>query len=1812
MNKIKTTSHRVYHLVSAFIIFVPILISFGCSNAMVGFGPGVDVENPLGIVEDLENGDYVNGQIILSGTAEDDVKIKSVTAQISGETLTASLEQGTITDWEIPVDTTLWPDGEYTIVFTITDDSGRTGETRLLLYFDNTPPTVLVTSGEGITDDGASTKTPTISGEAYDYPFSRLESVTATVVSGSAEAGTVEGKNGWQFPLSTWGTGTYRVRITARDMAGNENEYLYHIYGLPGGTQIEDLAEADAGLTEISFSEYRQDDQEVVVDLSQDEPNVVVSNPSSGIVVGGSAAAVGYIEDDDEVDTDSVEISMDDGTTWESIASSQIEGSTTFVRWSYDLSSLANGNYVLKVRAADANKPIGDMVLTGYSESIPFTMDKDAPTVGIDTPLQGAYLNTTAFTVEGTASDPGGQITDVTLTLNGGEAQSVTFSAGEYVNWSHSVSSAPEGTLVLRIVAKDDSNKSSTFSQQINVDIQDPEIEILSPSEGLFVNGTVTVRGVNSDNWNLSEVKIQIGGSEYNDSVAESLAPDEFYSWTRSVVTGNYETTSLAREVDGEGNPSVGTGIWKLKMWVKAVDMAGNESLTEHYFFIDNSLDRPGVSIASPSDGSTLAGAVNFAGNAWDDRNETGEDLDHIEIRIWKGQDGSFNETFDLGNLGEPWDPANNLGDGWYEIEGTSSWSQELNTNGEFYPDESNDHDGTCKIEVRAVDQKDGIPDVAGNPESMIVSFDDTVPFFEGLNYSSGDFVKENFTLTGTVKDDEWVERLRISYNGGVDWETIGSDLGDEASFSHSIDTTDTAVFSDTSGILYLRLEALDSANYKTIQTINLNVDNVDPEGSYTAALTDMSGTARVQGTAGDDGVVSGIEKIVVSFEQDGVQINPEDSTGSSHPIEINARNESGNDTGTGGDEDGFDESLTLSGSTYEWWADFNSLSFEDGDIDIIYTVYDNAGNTYTEAVSGNIKNHAPEISSVDLAWDLDHDNTIETVEESSYTTDSTEPNPVFGDLDYTFTTDYDEENGDLTYTAEYSSDDGSSWDSFAEVAESGTIDTTDLDDGDYDLRFTVTDEKNYSTGITVSVEVANTDEVAPTMNFFDLDSDDAENVKDNGIGHIELTDIFGTGHKVISGTALFSGEVSDEQKIAQISYSINSGSETVIAQWDEGTRTLQGQNGGSLISVGFIEENGTIIHHVEWVYEWDSSLASEIDGADLDVEVTFTVTDGGGNSSSHSRTFDVAPYISSIETGLSGSYSDSLARSALGRYPVYQEPVTSTAEGITLHGYNLNTTHLDGIRLSSDPDALDSGSPVGTALTNFSDTDGSGSHGTIELDVDADGSGYLTIIVNGVPSLNNINPDISLNREESDVHRELSDDRYISIWQVERLWEDFTLADHALYPSMAMYGDTPSFVFVNNSEGYGQGLFYDGSTDEVKQIIDNWDLFTHTCLGFTSDGEHAALVDVNVVNGNFGNYNAGNYGGILSSFFFDVHAHNWGNYDYVDNHLWLENLVDTSSSTTAVLGRYQFPDIEVRGASDNADVFYSVYDTLEDRLIFRHFLVGTDATVADDTTIDPAGGGRINNEGTALYTNLPQYDRDGDFPNYNGDDRFAYAGSEQPGKTPPGAQEIAGGTAAFSAVAATGDAGTALLAYYDKAGSGSLLFKYNETPDSGAGWSSGITIDTFVDAQYIDMAVDGDDHIHLAYFDSYNGDVKYAYIPDYDSSASEITLVTVDSYLIVGSKLTVTVDSEGTPYLSYKGIGNSARTAWPASTGIPGDGAENDEFTGNWEIQTLPEGINDSDSNRFCVGTDTEDLPVVGYTDDGLEYLRMLAELSD
>ena len=186
----------------------------------------------------------------------------------------------------------------------------------------------------------------------------------------------------------------------------------------------------------------------------------------------------------------------------------------------------------------------------------------------------------------------------------------------------------------------------------------------------------------------------------------------------------------------------------------------------------------------------------------------------------------------------------------------------------------------------------------------------------------------------------------------------------------------------------------------------------------------------------------------------------------------------------------------------------------------------------------------------------------------------------------------------------------------------------------------------------------------------------------------------------------------------------------------------------------------------------------------------------------------------------------------------------------------------------------------------------------------------------------------------------------------------------------------------------------------------------------------------------------------------------------------------------------------------------------------------------------------------------------------------------------------IKGGQYASVGIVPAAKAGTTnnvgVVAWYD-AKTRRVAYSYNtdlDNPVVGGMWQEKAN---YLDEQYtgwhVDLTVDDEGGIHIAYYNSAKGDLKYVYLSKYDAEPSNP--VTVDSYLSVGTNITINTRHEGgnyVPYIYYYNASsnqtpNSIKVAWRTDMETLRDGARPDKtdggakdtFTGAWESMTIP-----------------------------------------
>ncbi len=534
------------------------------------------------------------------------------------------------------------------------------------------------------------------------------------------------------------------------------------------------------------------------------------------------------------------------------------------------------------------------------------------------------------------------------------------------------------------------------------------DLAFSSPTKGSSINGYPTLRGQAKDNILLKEVYLVF---EKN---SEEIKLNDSYNWNYELDAG-----SVANAVYGY---PMGNNIYRVPFRIRAVDQAGNVALSpgfgtnpdnpgigSYYLDVDLDGDSPVITnILSPGGENTQAtpylvtGSIKVQGTASDD-----DGLHHVEMALiaLSGATESYR------NL----DGTQAAPGSFYTVAGLSLWNYVLNQNGELYAlADFTGHSGDFKIMVRAVDTKiNSIPDITGDPKTVYVRFDNTLPGVILLQPEEGTIQRDTFPLTFTAKDNNGIVQTRISYDNGSSYTNLNLNPGGNSpkkfacSASVNSKTVNGAAFAASSGSLYMRIQLKDDTGNVTEKSFKYLIDNIapvnvtPPSTATMAAISNRMYTdsgaslAEILGVVNDTGTIRGIKKVEVYFERLGAiyRMKPDFpatsiasvpvtfSNGSfpytiddSYKIVIDKAENYIDATVSGGDNDGYQESLSMGTSGYTWGARFDSEKLSDGNVTVHYVAWDEANNATHFQVAGIIRNTPPTIASIVLGTDLNAD----------------------------------------------------------------------------------------------------------------------------------------------------------------------------------------------------------------------------------------------------------------------------------------------------------------------------------------------------------------------------------------------------------------------------------------------------------------------------------------------------------------------------------------------------------------------------------------------------------------------------------------------------------------------------------------------------------------------------------------------------------------------------------------------------------------------------------------------------------------------
>jgi hypothetical protein len=712
-----------------------------------------------------------------------------------------------------------------------------------------------------------------------------------------------------------------------------------------------------------------------------------------------------------------------------------------------------------------------------------------------------------------------------------------------------------------------------------------------------------------------------------------------------------------------------------------------------------------------------------------------------------------------------------------------------------------------------------------------------------------------------------------------------------------------------------------------------------------------------------------------------------------------------------------------------------------------------------------------------------------------------------------------------------------------------------------------------------------------------------------------------GTGIANISGRVKFLGRAEDNQRIGSIWVTISNYTSGGNATF----RIAQAASNGYLtpVSPGNGEWAFTLLgdgsprdyltleygHTLNWEFMWDSSKVAGY--ARENVDITFEVRDAAPTPNINTSTIrvNIVPYISEVETSLSGIYAGAPSvfnRSALGGYPVRE------GEKIKVKGFNFGSAN-----------ATISGTALGSSTTT---TTAEGN--TIEGVVPNVNSGELAVTVSGFASFNNSpnkRKNAAYNQEKNGVNNDkLDNSRYMYVWNTGYLINSGS-------PSANMTNianiSNPFFRMDNNANRYiSYGYYPQQSQGRLRVMKNNTDYDIGTAF---SNRMVFTTVSVGGINGSF--YAAGSD---LSSSRTDNRglqlgmSNPAGDNNIISNGLNNSNgsirLVNTASSNPE---RFRIPRIAVQPTNgttnrdnDFADrILISYYDSKYDVVRVIYGNVGTTLTTTHNTTSTNAN----------ITANLNYDNPNGNIIwvepiNTTADTEVHSTSSVQVSDATRRGSE-------FTAVGFLSN-GVPLVAWYDNVNT-CLVFSYGFNNSSTTPLSSSLTtgygsagsrvnttnwqrtqmLDETGKGTHVDMAVDGDDNVHLAYYSS-DGGLWYTFIPKADGSSgtnlrpdiSRRTTVRVDTFLSAGTKLMINVREESSiegtryvPYISYAhasypGTKASIRVAWRTdfSSTEPKHGTNTvDRFEGTWEVMTVPvsDGVIPNTDEFVCNGVPTK-----------------------
>ena len=599
----------------------------------------VDLNLPAGTIAAPAQGAAKNADVAISGSATDASGVKKVTIaydtgsgygaeKVLFSDTNAADGYATPVAWNDTYLVTGSNDGQTFYRVTITDAFDKVRTYEQYFTVDTTAPTnSFLVPASGATVNGSvevrgnSSDTNQMAGVYYKVNNNTGPGTWATGVPTANGWTLLSGTYNWtqRFKSTTLADGAAKVYLLAIDAAGNRSDPT--------------LAANQLALT---------------VDQATNLP-VITLTTANNALLDNTGAVTGTITDDDGVDTSTLQISFDSGSTWRAVSNPGANGPN--VSFSHAVAAGAGlteraAAYGVVVRVSDLGETFVDTsqniaAVTTTSSSIQIKKDDSAPSGAVSTldnglgavaTLQGAYISS-QVTLTGTASDGVGVSTVEARLVGVGAFAAVTNTGTNYSTWSWAQTglSLSGSSVNLEVRVTDVNGRQTVQSYTLLIDTTLPTTSFdsaaLNPdtSTGTY-NGTVTFRGGAADNVLISKVYTKFAAADPgapNASFAGWTLAAGTYSWTAALDTATVNNTVVDQAH---------------KLWVVSVDGAGNVSTRQSLSFtINQGSDKPVITLSAPTAAQVFDVSAKALGTVTDD-----DGLTTVEVRIDRNNDGDF------------------------------------------------------------------------------------------------------------------------------------------------------------------------------------------------------------------------------------------------------------------------------------------------------------------------------------------------------------------------------------------------------------------------------------------------------------------------------------------------------------------------------------------------------------------------------------------------------------------------------------------------------------------------------------------------------------------------------------------------------------------------------------------------------------------------------------------------------------------------------------------------------------------------------------------------------------------------------------------------------------------------------------------------------------------------------------------------------------------------------------------------------------------------------------------------------------------